>query len=104
MPTLSCPRCCRAYRPRYVRFAASLLPCIPKTPHSSLNLSAVYSFISGNTFREVTGQAVLPAILGFGRRAIDGDFAADSHCEPIAAGASDDRGRKPELSRLLNKG
>src|SRR5688572_31316178 len=43
MPALSWPRCCRAYRPRYVMLAASGWPKMPKTPHSSLNLSMVIS-------------------------------------------------------------
>src|SRR3569832_724497 len=33
MPALSCPRCCSACRPRYVRLAASGWPKTPKTPH-----------------------------------------------------------------------
>src|ERR1051326_950409 len=41
MPALSCPRCCSAYRPRYTRFAASGWFRMPKTPHSSLNLSYI---------------------------------------------------------------
>ena len=41
MPALSWPRCCSAYSPRYVRLAASGLPKMPKTPHSSLNLSSI---------------------------------------------------------------
>ena len=41
IPALSCPRCCSAYRPRYVMFAASGWPKIPKTPHSSRNLSNI---------------------------------------------------------------
>src|SRR5664279_3979469 len=39
MPADSWPRCCMAYSPRYVRFAASAWPKMPKTPHSSRNLS-----------------------------------------------------------------
>src|ERR1043166_6455019 len=41
MPALSCPRCCSAYSPRYTRFAASGWFRMPKTPHSSLNLSNI---------------------------------------------------------------
>src|SRR4051794_17386790 len=39
IPALSCPRCCNAYRPRYASFDASGWPKMPKTPHSSRNLS-----------------------------------------------------------------
>ena len=46
MPALSWPRCCSAYRPRYVRLAASGCPKMPKTPHSSLNLSSMWSWRS----------------------------------------------------------
>ena len=49
MPALSCPRCCSAYRPRYVRLAASGWPKIPKTPHSSRNLSNIRPFCALTT-------------------------------------------------------
>src|SRR3954470_18885945 len=40
MPADSCPRCWRAWMPRYVRLADSGWPKMPNTPHSSWNLSA----------------------------------------------------------------
>src|SRR4029453_14389363 len=107
MPALSCPRCCSAYRPRYVSFEASALPKIPNTPHSSLNLSTISrspqrhdqesykctaSCNSSGPF-EVPLQAARPERLGFRQRLIKGVASVHGDANPGATdGADSDRG------------
>src|SRR3954470_8870112 len=87
MPALSCPRCCNAYKPRYVRFEASVCPKIPKTPHSSLNLSIITLRVEGNykctasrnSLRpfEIFSDRVRPRMLGIGDRLVNRHPAVD---------------------------
>src|SRR5678815_4011711 len=118
MPALSWPRCWSAYNPRYVRLAASGLPKIPKTPHSSLNLSsmvqsgselvsAVALSVSTRILRrsapEVTRNRRRPQLFGF----IDGDIqhraVIHPNGDPPTAGASDEFGRHARVGRHSQK-
>src|SRR2546430_11481844 len=99
MPALSCPRCCSAYNPRYVRFEASVWPKIPKTPHSSLNLSITTPGVeenykctaSRNSPRgfEIFSDRCRPQVLGVGHGLVNRHAAVDGDRHSSACYLSD---------------
>src|SRR5579864_4794044 len=103
MPPLSWPRCWSAYRPRYVMLAASGWPKMPKTPHSSLNLSgrspiftALSSeckpFLSRHALHEIPADRRGPDPFGLIDRLVNDDSTSNRDPQPVAAGLPDHPG------------
>src|SRR5262245_39167484 len=73
--------------------AASVWPKMPKTPHSSLNLSMTFSGrrrpALGDPFREIPLDRRRPHAFRFGKREIDRRLAADRDPDPVAADTPD---------------
>ena len=79
--------------------AASGWPKMPKTPHSSLNLSNM--FVQATRLREVPLDRRRPHALGLVHRHVDHDRAADRDPQPVAAGLADDARRHARRRRAL---
>ena len=71
---------------------------MPKTPHSSLNLSSI---CSGHASREIPLDRRRPNALGLVDRHVDHMLPADGDPQPVAAGPADDPRRHARRRRPL---
>src|SRR3954447_15859752 len=78
-------------------FADSWWPKIPKTPHSSLNLSSM----SGHSSHENSPNGIGPHALGLIDRHVNFYLARHRNSEPVSSGLANDLRGHPCLRRLL---